>query len=266
MDREQPTIITEVEAFLTECNDEHYLDFIEMFFQSEDLPKYFSDSELKAAVSNINKFFTEDDLPYSLTEFSISKSKTLKPKIDKLVSLLFRLSKRSESPWMMSSHMQPQSLPIRIPTIEAYPQIIRRDNEILQNTAIQPALELLASPVFKTANFEFLAALRDYREGRYSDCVVKCGSAFESVMKIICKQKGWPVDRDAAKLLNTVLRNTELPPFLKQPLIQTATIRNELGSAHGAGAQPRRITQHLAQYTINLTASAVLLIVREVNP
>ncbi len=265
-DRSHPTVITEVEAFLSECSDEHYLDFIEMFFQSEDLPKYFSDSDLRDAVRNVNMFFTLDNLPYQLTEFSISKSRTLVPRFKILLLDLFRRLNQVEASEIKSSHTQPSALPIRIPTIEAYPQIIRRDNEILQKTAIQPTLNLLENPVFKAANLEFLAALKDYREGKYADCVVKCGSSFESVMKIICERKSWPVDREAGKLLNTVLRKTDLPPFLKQPLIQIATIRNELGSAHGAGAQPRRVSQHLAQYSINLTASATLFIVGEVKP
>ena len=257
--------IAEIEQFLSECSDEHYLDFIEMFFQSKQLPMYFSDGELKEAVGNINEFFRQDDLPYSLTEFSISKSRTIGPGIRRLQSRLRRRSKRPTLPWLVSSDMQPISLPIRIPTIEAYPQIIRVENEVTHRAAIEPVLTLLSAPAFREANREFLDALAEYRKGDYRDCVTKCGSALESVLKIICEQKGWPVDRGAARLLNTVLRETNLPTFLNQPLSQTATIRNQLGSAHGAGAQPREVPEHLAQYTINLTASVILLLVEEAN-
>ena len=256
VDTQQPTVIMEVEAFLTECSDEHYLDFIEMFFHSNLLPAYFSDSELQDAVTNINEFFDVDELPYRLTKFVIDRSPENSERV--LVN----------SPLNHKSELLEKRTPgyVAVPKVEAYPQIIRSDNEILQKTAIQPALELLANPAFSSANREFLEALSDYRKKDYGDCVVKCGSAFESVMKIICKQKDWPVNGEAAKLLNTVLRKTELPPFLKQPLILIATIRNELGSAHGAGTQPRRVTQHLARYTINLTASAIVLLVEETRP
>ena len=64
-DRNRYTPVTEVEKFLSECSDEHYLDFIEMFFQSEKLPMYFSGRELREAVNNINKFFNLDELPYA---------------------------------------------------------------------------------------------------------------------------------------------------------------------------------------------------------
>ena len=146
---------------------------------------------------------------------------------------------------------------------EAYPQFIRRDSEILHKTAIEPALSLLSASDFREANKEFRGALEDHRKGDFRDCVVKCGSAFESVMKIICDEKGWPSQSEAGKLLNAVLSKTALPGFLKHPLIQIATIRNELGSAHGAGVEPRDVTPHLAQYTINMTASAILLLVGE---
>ena len=68
----------------------------------------------------------------------------------------------------------------------------------------------------------------------------------------------------AAELLGQSLvvqrpARTSLPRFLRQPLIQAAVIRNELGSAHGAGTEPREVTGHLAHYAINVTASAILL-------
>ena len=150
--------------------------------------------------------------------------------------------------------------------IETYPTFIRRDSDILHKRAIEPALSLLSASDFREANKEFRGALEDHRKGDYGDCVVKCGSSFESVMKIICEQRGWPPQRDAGKLLNTVLSKTDLPKFLKQPLFQTATIRNELGSAHGAGDSPREVSKRLAQYTINVTASAILLLVEETKP
>ena len=268
VDRHSPTVVTEMESFLSQCSDEHFLDFIEMFFQSEELPMHFSDSELSDAVGNVNRFFALDNLPYSLTEFSISKSRTLRPRIRRLLRLLSSMLRpaRRVSPQVLSSHTQPPSLPIRIPKVEAYPRIIRVESQIMHQTAIKPALALLADPTFTEANREFLGALEDYRNDDYPDCVVKCGSAFESVMKIICEENDWPSQRDAGKLLNTVLSKTELPGFLRQPLIQIATIRNELGSAHGAGTQPKAVPNHLAQYTINATASAILLLVEETDP
>ena len=262
VDGHSSTVATEMESFLFQCSDEHFLDFIEMFFQSEELPMHFSDSELSDAVGNVNRFFALDDLPYSLTAFSISNSRTFRPRVARLLS---RLRPRPDPvpPNVLSGHRQPAALPIRITTVEAYPRIIRVENQVAHQTAIKPALALLADPAFREANREFLKALEDYRNDDYPDCVVNCGSSLESVMKIICEQKGWPSQKGAGKLLDTVLSKSDLPKFLKPPLIQIATIRNELGSAHGAGVEPRHVARHLAQYTINVTASAILLLVEE---
>ena len=84
-------------------------------------------------------------------------------------------------------------------------------------------------------------------------------------MKVIIEHKGWPVNKGAAKLLSTMQSRLDLPQFLRQPLLQTAAIRNELGSAHGAGSQSREVSEHLAEYTINVTAGSILFLVRQAD-
>ena len=53
---------------------------------------------------------------------------------------------------------------------------------------------------------EFRKALDDYRKGDTEDCVAKCGSAFESVLKVLCQKNGIPFDANkdtAGPLLKT---------------------------------------------------------------
>ena len=231
--------------FLLSSKDADWFDFIETVCKSEAvLPRRASlgrsSDTGKNFVGAVNKFFELDNLPYLLTEFELA------------------------------SPERPDIRPIRqglndVPTVRAYPRIIRRDSEILHQEAIGPVVTLLREPDFRLANTEFLNALQDYRRGEYDDCVAKCGSAYESVMKIICKRRGWPMQNDAAKLLGTIMIQTGLSQFLKQPLLQTAIIRNQLGSAHGAGTEPRTVSKSLAHYTINVTAAAILLLVEEAS-
>ena len=211
--------------FLSQCGDEHFLDFTELILQYEAFWELEVDPSL--LIDAVNEFFKADHLPYSLTDFV---------------------------------HVQD--------SIDVYPQIIRRDSEVLHETAIQPALALLANPVFASANREFLDALKDDRDGDSGDCVAKCGSSLESVMKIICEQKGWSYEQNdtAATLLDNIFQEIDLDGFFKQPLMLVATIRNRLSSAHGAGAEQREVPDHVAQYAINATAAAILLLVEETSP
>lgn len=235
----------DLDNFLSECSDEHFLDFVEFSFQSDAVLEH--GVAVGELVDAVNSFFQQDSLPFVLTGFTFAEGE----------------------PAYTDAHSSLPVQAIRLPLqarrleIQAYPQIIRRDSEVLHQTAIDPALKLLKNPSLGEANNEFLDALADYRKGDYGDCVAKCGSSLESVMKVICSRKGWPRQNDAGKLLNAIIPRTRLPQFFRQPLLQTATIRNQLGSSHGAGTQPRKVPRHVAQYTINVTASAILLLVEE---
>ena len=215
--------------FLGECSDKHFLDFVELIFQPHE--QSLSASKL---VSVVNKFLQIDDLPYSLTDFV----------------------------WVPVEN-EPYAK-----RLAAYPQIIRRENEVLHNIAIEPTLTFLRNPAFASANKEFLGALSDYRKGEFQDCVLKCNSSLESVMKVICDRKGWPYpgNADATTLLTLILPKTNLPSFYKNRLQVVPITRNEKSSAHGAGSQPRVVDKHVAGFIVNSTAAAILLLVEETSP
>lgn len=218
--------------FLHECSDKHFLDFIELALKSEYIWKHsgIGFDVYSELIGNVNTFFQQDDLPYFLTDPEILEG----PEGNQII----------------------------------YPHIIRRDNEILHETATEPALRFLSNPAFSSANQEFHKALEDHRNGDYADCVTMCGTSFESVMKIICDLKGWNYNQTdtAATLLGTIRPQTNLEPFFEQPIMLIATIRNRLSSAHGAGTQQRIVPKHVAQYALNATASAILLLIEETNP
>ena len=223
---------SEIITFVLGSSDEHFLDFIEFVFQTNAIHSELDSRtgnrvNISSLVGNINTFIEVDDLPYHLTEFTIGSGR-----------------------------------------IEAYPQIIRRDSAVLSATAIKPVLALLSQPGFTSANEEFLDALKDFRSGDYRDCVVKCGSSLESVMKIICDKKGWSYQQTdtANTLLNNILPRTSLDSYFRQPIMLIATIRNRLSKAHGAGTQQKTVPRHVANYVVNTTASAILLLVDESNP
>jgi hypothetical protein len=133
---------------------------------------------------------------------------------------------------------------------------------LVHENVVRPALALLAHPDLATANQEYLEAWEDFKNSDYNGCILECGKAFESVMKIICTKKGWTFNQtDTAKpLMETIIRESGMPPFFKDPLMLIATMRNKF-SAHGAGAAPTNVPIHIARYALNATASAILLLV-----
>ena len=213
--------------FLFECSDDHFLDFVEMIFRD-----WGTDVNSQQLVATVNGFLEIDNLPYAVTDFV----------------------------WQSTEDTRYRSME----SVE-YPRVIRRENQLLHTAAIQPALEFLSRPGFNSANQEFLGALEDYRKGDYPDCLTKCGSSLESVMKVICDRKGWHYNQKdtAGTMLRNILPRTAIGPSFEQQLLVVPTIRNQYGNAHGKGTNQEATPKHVAQFAINSTASAILLLVDE---
>ena len=188
-------------TFLADCTSADFLDFMELIFKNDSIWRL--QVNLWRLIEDFNEFFIADHIPYAMTEFCDATG--------------------------FYSHGSILQSNVR-PKITAYPQIIRRDNEIVHDTAIKPTLTLLRQSGFASANKEFLEALADYRSGDFDDCVAKCGSSFESVMKIICASKEWPYQENntAETLLDTIMSRTKLKPFFKHSMMSIASIRNSL--------------------------------------
>ncbi|MBX3227091.1 MAG: hypothetical protein KIT84_35850 [Labilithrix sp.] len=148
-------------------------------------------------------------------------------------------------------------------------QIVRVDSQLLHAEAVIPALTLLATSSFESANKEFLSAHKHFREGRQEEAITDACKAFESTMKVICAKKKWDVDKNAtaSALIATVLKNGLVPLWseeqlksLDKCLIGVATVRNKNGG-HGAGATPRDVPDHLAAYAMHLAASNIVFLV-----
>lgn len=141
-------------------------------------------------------------------------------------------------------------------------QLIRVDSKFLHSEAVQPALKLLSDKRFQTANEEFLAAFQDYKNSDFEDCLSKCCSAMESVLKIICDNKKWPyaLNETAQPLVQRCVTNSGLPSFFEQPIMLIATMRNRLSSSHGQGTTPKVVPEHIARFALHSTAAAVILL------
>lgn len=192
--------------------------------------------EENSLVDDINHFLEIDDITYAVTSFVREE----------------RVERHHGAPTTFSYLTQ-------------HPRVIRRDSQVTHSQAVEPALRLLSDSRLASANREFLEALEDYRRRDYDDCLVKCGSAFESTLKVVCSERRWPhTQTDTAKpLIQAIIANSALDSYFEQPLSVIATLRNRESTAHGAGTQTRNVAPHRAQFAINATAAAILLVVQE---
>jgi hypothetical protein len=227
-------IMDDIAGFLTASSHENYLDFIECIFKTNAYRQFWRQENF--LVEEINDLFSVDNLPFALTPFARET--------------------RIEN---VSGH------PHETTIIVAYPKIIRRDNQATHACAIEPALTLLRDRQFTSANQSFLEALADHRKGDSAGCLTHCCSALESTMKIVCDRNGWPYLQNdtAAPLLRVIMQHSGMEAYFEQPLIVIATLRNRLSSSHGSGVQPRQVPDHLAEYAINSTAAAILLVIAQ---
>jgi hypothetical protein len=151
-------------------------------------------------------------------------------------------------------------------------QLIRVDSSIVHKEITKPTLTLLWNKKFQGANEEYLKAHEHYRHGRNKECLSECLKSFESVMKIICKEKGWAFDQTdtSSRLIKICFQNDLVPSFTQnqfsslQNLLVSGipTIRNKVGG-HGQGAVPQKVDDEMARYGLNLTGTNIIFLIEQ---
>lgn len=151
-------------------------------------------------------------------------------------------------------------------------EIIRLDSTFIHSEIVKPSIALLWSKTFLGANEEYMKAHEHYRNGRNKETIAECLKAFESTMKIICKEKGWQYkETDTSKNLIQICFNKGLVPSYMQTQITSLksllesgvpTIRNKVGG-HGQGQQSITVDDYLTRYALNLTGSNIIFLVEQ---
>jgi hypothetical protein len=151
-------------------------------------------------------------------------------------------------------------------------EIIRIDSQHIHSEVVLPVLHLLSDPRFKSANKEYRSAHEAYRHGDLEHCLVDCGKALESVLKVVGRKREWKIDDNdtANKLIQAAANAGFLATYSEASLnhliglmkSSTPTIRNKM-AGHGAGASPRIIPQHLAAFQLHQTAAVILYLVEQ---
>lgn len=152
-------------------------------------------------------------------------------------------------------------------------QIIRVDSMYMQSEVVEPALALINNSKFEGACDEYMKAHKHYKNGNNQECLSECLKAFESTMKIICKEKGWSYDKDkdvAKKLISICRTNGLFPEYMENQYNHlegilaggVPTNRNR-NSGHGQGDSIRIVTDPLTRYTLNLTGSNIIFLIEQ---
>jgi hypothetical protein len=151
-------------------------------------------------------------------------------------------------------------------------EIIRVDSTYIHSEITKPVITLLCNNKFKGANEEYLKAHEHYRHGRNKECLAECLKAFESTMKVICKEKGWSFNQTdtAKKLIQVCFQNELVQTFTQnqftylQNLLESGipSIRNKLGG-HGQGQVPQKVDDEMTRYGLNLTGTNIIFLVEQ---
>ena len=151
-------------------------------------------------------------------------------------------------------------------------EVVRVDSQFIHSDVVKPALQILgSSKEFAGANDEFLSAHEHYRHQRFKECLNDCLKSFESLMKAIHKKRSWEYGSTdtAKKLISSCLSNGLIPDYMQNQfsslriLLESGvpTIRNKEGG-HGQGDEVTNVPEHLASYTLHLTASNLLFLAK----
>lgn len=151
-------------------------------------------------------------------------------------------------------------------------EIIRVDSTYMHTEVVKSTIKLLWNEKFLGANDEYMKAHEHYRNGRNKECLAECLKAYESTMKIICKESGWQYKETdtSKKLIEVCLQNNLIPSFIQNQytsirnLLESGipTIRNRLGG-HGQGQTQISVDDQITRYTLNLTGSNIIFLIEQ---
>lgn len=150
--------------------------------------------------------------------------------------------------------------------------LLRKDNEVLHQEAVKPALKLLVTTGFEGAEQEFLDAFEHRRKGENKDAILDALKAFESTMKAICDGIGYaydPAKSTAKDLIGILESNSFYPTYMNNHMtsLRTSlesglpTMRNK-NAGHGQGAAVVNVSDEFTEYALNLAATNIVLLTK----
>jgi hypothetical protein len=148
-------------------------------------------------------------------------------------------------------------------------QIVRIDSELLHSEVIKPVLSLIADPIYRGVQEEFLGAYEHYRHQRPKEALVDALKSLESMAKTIADRHKWEYSaRSTAKnLFDLLFERGLIPPMWAshytglRSMLESGvpTARNRL-SGHGQGSEVVDVPDHFVAFAMHQTAAAIIFL------
>jgi hypothetical protein len=210
------------------CSTDQAIDFIEMMFRSGEVPRFGP-----ALVEPINDILKEEGIGFAFSQYVKADGQ--------------------------------KYVPARQIRYARFPEAIKKSNEAMHQAVVMPCLELMNGARWDAANQHLRKAHEHHRHGNFREAITECQSAFETVLKTICKAKGWAYRENqdtVSQLIDVCKENGLFFPLYASILTSSASIRNRLG-AHGTEPDPVLVpTYEHADHMINATSANILFVAK----
>ena len=144
-----------------------------------------------------------------------------------------------------------------------FPRAYLKQDAVVQQQAIKPALEIFSDPAYATPAEDFHKALRKQKDGDYDGCVASCASSVEGTIKVVAAKNGWKVKGTGLDTLaQSFTSKSSLPDTMRTSVRPLSDWRNTKADAHGH-ATKEKTTFDIAQHFVALAASLVVLVQSE---
>lgn len=142
----------------------------------------------------------------------------------------------------------------------SFPRVYLKHDTVIQEQAIEPALEIFSDPAYETPARDFRTALERQKNGDYGGCVTSCAAAVEGTLKVVAAKNRWRVRGTGLDTLaQSFISKSSLPDTMRMSFRPLSDWRNTQADAHGHASKDET-TERIARHFVALSASLIVLI------
>lgn len=225
-DEVDPLFVLEKYLMDTRTPSSHFLDFLELSLG----PGHLQPSQDNDFVNGLNVLLNQHGSDYLLTTYAV--------KVENASSGIYSTS------------------------VTAYPRAYLKQSDVVQETAIEPVMELLSDPAYKVPNDDFRKAMDRQRDGDWDGVLTACAATVEGALEVSAQNRNWKLKGNGvvSKFDSFASKSTTIPKQFTKVVGFLQDRRSTVGDAHGHAVK-EPITPEEASFAIALSASLTLYVV-----